>query len=100
MEWTDPILMEKIIPIASNNAILFMYEKIMASKQNVILVGLEPLTNIALLIEVFPEVHSKIEYISMMGGGLDRGNTTLLPNVIFTSIPRWQKMFSTPIFLL
>ena len=65
-------------PIASDNAILFMYEKIMASKENVILVGLGPLTNIALLIKVFPEVQSKIEYISIMGGGLNRGNTTAL----------------------
>ncbi|MDH5161658.1 nucleoside hydrolase [Heyndrickxia sp. FSL K6-6286] len=65
-------------PITSNNAILFMYETIMKCNDKVILVGLGPLTNIALLIKVFPEVRSKIEYISIMGGGLDRGNKTPL----------------------
>ncbi|MEI3604516.1 nucleoside hydrolase [Pseudogracilibacillus sp. SE30717A] len=65
-------------PIASDNAVLFMYEKIRACTQKVILVGLGPLTNIALLIKVFPEIRNKIEYISIMGGGLERGNTTAL----------------------
>lgn len=65
-------------PITSNNAILFMYEKIMKCNDKVILVGLGPLTNIALLLKVFPEVRKKIEYISIMGGGLDRGNKTSL----------------------
>ncbi len=65
-------------PVASDNAVLFMYEKIMACKQKVILVGLGPLTNIALLIKVFPEIREKIEYISIMGGGLDHGNMTAL----------------------
>lgn len=65
-------------PITSKNAITFMYEKIMDCDQKVILVGLGPLTNIALLIKVFPEVQEKIEYISIMGGGLDHGNLTPL----------------------
>lgn len=46
-------------PIASMNAITFMYEKMMNCDEKVILVGLGPLTNIALLIKVFPEVQKK-----------------------------------------
>lgn len=73
-----PYFNGKKYPVASNNAILFMYETIMKCSQKVILVGLAPLTNIALLIKVFPEVRSKIEYISIMGGGIARGNKTPL----------------------
>lgn len=65
-------------PVVSDNAILFMYEKIMSSSEKVTLVGLGPLTNIALLLKVFPEVHERIECISIMGGGLEHGNKTAL----------------------
>lgn len=65
-------------PVVSNNAVMFMYEKLMASESKVVLVGLGPLTNIALLLKTFPEIHEKIDYISIMGGGLERGNYTSL----------------------
>ncbi|MCT1901603.1 nucleoside hydrolase [Oceanobacillus sojae] len=65
-------------PIASDNAVLFMYNKMMECDHKVILVGLGPLTNIALLLKVFPQIKNKIEYISIMGGGLDHGNITPL----------------------
>lgn len=65
-------------PIISDNAITFMYEKIMTSDSLVTLIALGPLTNIALLLKVFPEVKEKIESISFMGGGIDHGNTTAL----------------------
>lgn len=65
-------------PISSENSILFMYKKIIESKDKVIIVALGPLTNIALLIKTFPEVKKKIECISLMGGGLDHGNCTEL----------------------
>lgn len=65
-------------PVISDNAVRFMYEKIMNCDHKVILVGLGPLTNIALLLKMFPEVRDKVEYISIMGGGLDHGNITPL----------------------
>lgn len=40
--------------------------------------ALAPLTNVALLLKVFPEVKPKIECISMMGGGISHGNCTEL----------------------
>lgn len=63
-------------PIISENAIVFMYNKIMECTEKVTIVALGPLTNIALLIRTFPEVKEKIECISLMGGGLDHGNCT------------------------
>lgn len=65
-------------PIASKNAVLFLHEKIMSCPEKVTLVTLAPLTNIALLLKTFPEVHERIECISMMGGGISHGNCTSL----------------------
>lgn len=63
-------------PIASRNGVTFLYEKIMSCRDKVTLVALAPLTNIALLLKVFPEVAEKIECISIMGGGIHHGNCT------------------------
>ena len=63
-------------PIASNNAVTFLYEKIMKCDQKVILVALAPLTNLALLLKVFPQVKENIECITLMGGGISHGNCT------------------------
>lgn len=65
-------------PIASDNAIDFMYKKIKESQNKVTIVGLGPLTNIALLLKIYPEIHAKIDCISLMGGGISHGNTTSL----------------------
>jgi pyrimidine-specific ribonucleoside hydrolase len=65
-------------PIVSENAIIFMAEQIRASKENVTIVALGPLTNIALLLKTFPKLHEKIEAISLMGGGIRNGNVTAL----------------------
>lgn len=65
-------------PVASENAVTFLYEKIMSCPEKVTIVALAPLTNVALLLKVFPEVKPKIECISMMGGGISHGNCTEL----------------------
>lgn len=69
-----PYFSDNDYPISSENAVVFMYSKIMESEDKVTIVALGPLTNIALLIRTFPEVKQKIECISLMGGGLDHGN--------------------------
>ncbi|MGE7022968.1 nucleoside hydrolase [Solibacillus cecembensis] len=71
-----PYFKDNNYPIVSDNAVLYMYQTIMAQEGPVTLVGLGPLTNIALLLKTFPEVKSKIEMISLMGGGIRRGNMT------------------------
>lgn len=65
-------------PVVSENAVTFLYEKIMSCPEKVTIVALAPLTNIALLLKVFPEVKEKIECISLMGGGISHGNCTEL----------------------
>ncbi len=65
-------------PLASENAVVYIYRQIMACPDKVTLVALAPLTNIALLLRTFPEVCGRIDCISMMGGGISHGNCTPL----------------------
>ena len=67
---------EPQIELDSTNAVTFMYDKIMKSKEKVTLVPIGPLTNIGLLLSTFPEVKEKIELISLMGGSIFAGNIT------------------------
>lgn len=65
-------------PVASTNAVVFLRDTIMSCSEPVTVVALGPLTNIALLLRTFPEVKSHIDMISLMGGGIDHGNSTAL----------------------
>ena len=60
------------------NAVVFLHKVISAlpDGEQVTLVPTGPLTNIALLLKVFPEVKSKISQIVFMGGAAMGGNTT------------------------
>lgn len=44
--------------------------------ENITLIPVRPLTNIAKFILKYPELHHKIAQISLMGGGINRGNIT------------------------
>ena len=55
-------------PLASNNAVTFIHDKLINSDQPVDIVATAPLTNIALLLKAFPEIHDKIDHIYVMGG--------------------------------
>lgn len=63
---------------ASENAVLFMKELIdgLAEDEKVTLVPTGPLTNVALLLRVFPETAERIEEIVLMGGAVCGGNAT------------------------
>lgn len=65
-------------PVVSDNAVVFLREQIMACPERVTIVAIGPLTNIALLLKVFPETKERIKCISMMGGGISHGNSTEL----------------------
>lgn len=65
-------------PVVSDNAVVFLREQIMACPERVTIVAIGPLTNIALLLKVFPETKERIECISMMGGDISHGNSTEL----------------------
>ena len=62
-------------PLAQN-AVELMAEKVRQSQVPVTLVPSGPLTNIALFIANYPELHSKVERIVLMGGAAGVGNWT------------------------
>lgn len=64
--------------LASENAVRAMYHCFskLPEGETVTLVPIGPLTNIALLLRVFPEVKRKIDGICMMGGAWEGGNCT------------------------
>ncbi|KAJ6242810.1 uridine nucleosidase [Anaeramoeba flamelloides] len=73
------------IPLATNvsketkevvePAIAFMARSIMSCEGKVTIVATARLTNVALLVTVYPKVLEKIERISIMGGSIGMGNT-------------------------
>ncbi|MFD2829627.1 nucleoside hydrolase [Corticicoccus populi] len=65
-------------PVERGHAVQHMYQSIVSAEDKVVLVGLGPLTNIALLLKSFPEIKEKIDFISIMGGGISHGNVTAL----------------------
>ncbi|MCY1153077.1 MAG: nucleoside hydrolase [Sphaerochaetaceae bacterium] len=52
----------------------FTRKLLLDSDEKVTLVATGPLTNLGILISLYPEVKDKIEQISIMGGGIDHGN--------------------------
>ena len=60
------------------HAVEAMRRVLMASKEKITLVPIGPLTNIALLFSLYPEVKEKIDEIVLMGGAFLRGNITPL----------------------
>ena len=56
-------------------AVEVMRELIMA-REKTTLAALGPLTNVALLFSIYPEVKERVELITLMGGGLANGNIT------------------------
>lgn len=58
------------------HAVELMEKIIRESEEKITLIPLGPLTNIALLLLRHPELKSKIEAISLMGGAISGGNTT------------------------
>ncbi|KAJ1962080.1 rRNA-processing protein bfr2 [Dipsacomyces acuminosporus] len=58
------------------HAVNAMREAIMGSDEPISVVAVGPLTNIALLLSLYPEVTAKISTLSIMGGSIGIGNTT------------------------
>lgn len=58
------------------HALDLMAKVLRESEEKVVLIGLGPLTNIAMLLIRFPELKDKIERISLMGGAIYGGNCT------------------------
>ena len=62
--------------IVSENAVEFLKNILLSSNEKITLVPIGPLTNIALLFKVYPEVKEKIDEIVIMGGAISGGNVT------------------------
>ncbi|MGY0692359.1 nucleoside hydrolase [Virgibacillus sp. FSP13] len=62
--------------LSADNAVIEMKNYIMKSADPVTLVPIGPLTNIALLLKMFPEAKQNIEQIVLMGGAVEGGNAT------------------------
>lgn len=60
--------------LLDEHAITAMRRVILASDEPITLVPIGPLTNIALLLKVYPEVKANIKEIVLMGGSVTRGN--------------------------
>ncbi|WP_181189013.1 nucleoside hydrolase [Bombilactobacillus bombi] len=70
-------------PLASHNGITLLHETIQKSTTPITVVATGPLTNIALLLKVFPEDRDKIQKLVIMGGALKGGNVTELAEFNF-----------------
>lgn len=62
------------VPEIKENAVEAMKKILMESEEKITILALGPLTNIGLLLKIYPEVKEKIERIVFMGGSLTRGN--------------------------
>ena len=71
-----PVLPEPTIKTVSSDGAAFLKDKIERSPEPVTVLALGPLTNIAVLLKSYPLLADKIDRISLMGGGLRRGNIT------------------------
>lgn len=78
--------------LLDDNAVVAMYKKIMKSKNKITILAIGPLTNVALLLKVFPEVKEKIEEIVLMGGSLTRGNLGVMSEFNIHTDPHAAKI--------
>lgn len=69
-------LPEPSTELDSRSSIALLHDLLMESDEKVILVATGPLTNIGKLLLVHPECKEKIRMISIMGGGIYKGNWT------------------------
>lgn len=61
---------------AGDDAVAYLRDELLAAPEPVTLIGLAPLTNLALLFQSAPEVKSKIRKLALMGGAVEIGNAT------------------------
>jgi pyrimidine-specific ribonucleoside hydrolase len=62
--------------VVDEDAVGLMARILTEATEPVTIVPIGPLTNIALLLAAYPGLHTKIERLVIMGGGLSGGNTT------------------------
>ena len=78
--------------LLKENAVDAMRRVILESDEPVTLVPIAPLTNIALLLKVYPEVKEHIKEIVLMGGTAERGNKGVLSEFNVATDPHAAKI--------
>jgi len=78
--------------VLKEHAVNAMHRVIMASEEPITLVPIGPLTNIALLLKMYPEVKEKIEEIVLMGGSTTRGNMGVMSEFNIFADPEAAKI--------
>jgi len=61
---------------ADESAVELLHDQILASDEPVTLVSLAPMTNVAMLLTLHPEVAARLERLVFMGGSASQGNVT------------------------
>ena len=78
--------------LLKENAVEAMHRVIMESPEPITLVPIAPLTNIALLLKVYPEVKERIREIVLMGGSAGRRNKGVLSEFNIATDPEAAKI--------
>jgi purine nucleosidase len=71
-----PVPPEPDVDVDPRGAVQLLHDLLTGSPEPVVVIATGPLTNIALLLRVHPEVQPKIKEIAWMGGSTGRGNVT------------------------
>lgn len=74
------------------HAVIAMRDELLRSEELITIVPIGPLTNIALLLKLFPEVKSKIKEIVLMGGSATRGNRGVMSEFNIATDPHAAKI--------
>ncbi|KNE21969.1 ribonucleoside hydrolase RihC [Virgibacillus pantothenticus] len=78
--------------LLEEHAVNAMYKTIIQSNEPITLVPIGPLTNIALLIRLYPEVKVNIKEIVLMGGSTTRGNSGVMAEFNIHADPEAAKI--------
>lgn len=78
--------------LLKEHAIVAMRDVILNSEEPITIVAIGPLTNIALLLNVYPEVKDNIKEIIFMGGSLTRGNRGVMSEFNIATDPESAKI--------
>lgn len=78
--------------LLKENAVNAMYKVIMESPDKITILAIGPLTNLALLLKVYPEVKNNIEEIVLMGGSTARGNMGVMSEFNINADPDAAKI--------
>jgi len=78
--------------VLKEHAVNAMYRVIMASEEPITIVPIGPLTNIALLLSMYPDVKKNIAEIVLMGGSTTRGNFGVMAEFNIAADPEAAKM--------